>query len=1594
MIVGVSPDIVFTRNALDISLKNTIFRQDTVPTGATEGDFWVYTGTESAYPPIQQYENGIWIEVKGLKGDKGEPGPVGEDGSTTYLHVAYADDEVGNGFSQNPTNKAYMGTYVDFTETDSTDPSKYTWIRFKGEQGLQGLQGIQGPKGDQGVQGPEGTSSYTHIAYATDSTGTTGFSVSDPTNKTYIGIYVDNVATDSTDPSKYKWTLIKGADGSQGLPGPAGADGKTPYFHTAYATNSTGTAGFSITDATNKTYIGTYTDYTAADSTDPAKYKWVKIQGPQGPTGPQGPQGLQGIQGPQGDQGIQGPKGSDGVSSYTHIAYATNSTGTAGFSVSDSTDKTYIGMYVDNVTTDSTDPSKYKWTLIKGADGEQGIPGPAGANGQTPYLHIAYATNSTGTSGFSTTDAINKTYIGTYTDFTSADSTDPSKYTWSLLQVDIKDNIFSAKDFSLTKYANANQPTSLVSWKYNGKPNTKYTLSTNMPKNSSGGYDLFFGVYPSAPSSTTNGVAINEPRTITSDSTGVIEITTRVGILYDNIIAKTSRIKLEENDRMTAFIFHPDDQIGEQGPQGLQGLQGPQGDQGIQGPKGADGTSSYTHIAYATNSTGTTGFSTSNSTGATYIGMYVDNVQNDSTDPTKYNWTLIKGSDGAQGIQGPKGDNGLTPYLHIAYATNSTGTAGFSTTDSTGKTYIGQYTDYTAADSTDPTKYSWTLIKGEKGDTGPQGPQGLQGIQGPKGDQGIQGPKGADGVSSYTHIAYANNATGTSGFSVSDSVNKLYIGMYVDSIAADSTDPSKYAWTLIKGADGAQGIQGPKGEDGLTPYFHTAWANNSTGTSGFSTTDATGKTYIGTYTDYVAADSTDPTKYIWQLVQGPQGPTGPTGPQGPTGPTGSTGPKGDTGPRGPEADEAQYLNKNPNFYDWSGVNPANWANNGTAPTKVASTNKSGNAVKWDISATTNAYLSQTTSGKSAYAQYIYVETTFRLLSGDLNGAGILFRWTGTTSPNYVIHLRDKVPSPVLNQWYTVSAVFKNPSATPVAGFSGYQFYTMGGWSGFSSSIAAKAIEFDCCKVRPANEAEIYSYLTGDVVESWKGEAINGTVYINGGLLGAHTVLAEKMLLADFTNLCENPDFETDAPGSTPKGWASSPHAAVHDISAFQQGNGSNRALRVNARADGNSDIYASKLIPVTPGQQFYVEAEGRYLNTAGTIGSGRIGFRTYDAKKIGKGWSAAAIWGQTVKEQVFTKKSGVFTVPADIYYITIWVSFSDNDETTNQFFIDNIRINRMAGAELIVDGSVLAKHLSADIIEAKHIKSLNGLNVGNGQFVVDATTGKVTVGGELNGATGSFKGIIESGSLFIDPKDTWTSSQLTFGSHGSQEGGSVAGGYGVIDSHSLISSGGDLVEKLSITIGEKMTEANSRLFSNLDRLNLRADTINGFGNIVLNNKDISGIKQLVGQFGTAFQSTDEWLRINPGVAHASGVYFDSSIVRTDNALQVGSSGSIFRVNSAELKYKGHYIPFGYRGTAKAVRTASDRLSVDVTWSALVHTPTVIVTVHWQTGSVSMAKVTDCYVEGITTTGCTIRVTGSGFAEGEYIWVNWLALDGE
>ncbi len=334
-----------------------------------------------------------WVKIKG---EQGIPGTAGKDGKTTYFHMKYSAVPNPTSYSDmTETPNKYIGTYADYELDDSTDPSKYTWGKFQGDNGEDGADGIPGKNGENGE------TSYVHFAYATSADGKTGFSTTDTVGKTYMGQYADFEKADSEDPTKYRWSKfqgpqgpqgeqgsqglqgLQGEKGEQGIPGPTGetgatgatgpqgpagkdgTNGKTSYFHIKYSPVENPTSS-QMSEIPN-TYIGTYVDYTEQDSTDPSKYTWYRFQG---------------LQGAQGTQGIPGTNGADGKTSYLHIKYS-NDGGKTFTSNSGETVGDYIGQCTDFNRADPTTVGAYTWSKIKGETGAKGEKGDKGATGAT-----------------------------------------------------------------------------------------------------------------------------------------------------------------------------------------------------------------------------------------------------------------------------------------------------------------------------------------------------------------------------------------------------------------------------------------------------------------------------------------------------------------------------------------------------------------------------------------------------------------------------------------------------------------------------------------------------------------------------------------------------------------------------------------------------------------------------------------------------------------------------------------------------------------------------------------------------------------------------------------------------------------------------------------------------------------------------------------------------------------------------------------------------------------------------------------------------------------------------------------------------------
>lgn len=235
---------------------------------------WTYTDTTSETAYQKTYIS--------RDGNDGQNGIAGKDGvGLHHTSISYAGSTSGTEPpTSNWTNSIpqvqpgfYLWTRTIWHYTDSTSETGYSVSKI-GEQGPRGIQGLQGETGRQGIPGTpgrDGRSQFTHIAFS-DSPDGTGFSHTDQ-GRAYIGMYQDYNEAHSKDKASYKWTKWVGRDGAQGIPGKAGADGKTSYFHVAYAGSADGTRSFSLDDR-NQQYMGYYSDFTIEDSTDPKKYRW------------------------------------------------------------------------------------------------------------------------------------------------------------------------------------------------------------------------------------------------------------------------------------------------------------------------------------------------------------------------------------------------------------------------------------------------------------------------------------------------------------------------------------------------------------------------------------------------------------------------------------------------------------------------------------------------------------------------------------------------------------------------------------------------------------------------------------------------------------------------------------------------------------------------------------------------------------------------------------------------------------------------------------------------------------------------------------------------------------------------------------------------------------------------------------------------------------------------------------------------------------------------------------------------------------------------------------------------------------------------
>lgn len=481
--------------------------------------------------------------------------------------------------------------------------------------------------------------------------------------------------------------------------------------------------------------------------------------------------------GADGGQGLPGRDGVDGKSSYVHIKYSPVANPTDGLMTE--VPSTYIGICVDENVNDPTTASSYTWSKFTGKDGKDGT---AGADS---YVHFAYAQSADGSVNFSVVEYEGATHIGVYTDNVKEDSTDYKKYAWSQIRGEDGTSVYIVS--TEVVYIQSDSGTT---------PPTANSMATNDGKIivDHNGNELATNKWLTTVPNVIEGSYLWTRTTVNySDGNSTVTYSvSRQGIDgtdgIDGINGRDGRDGSSNyvHIKYSAYPNPTDSQISEV-PSDYIGIcvndvikdpdtansytwskfVGKDGEDGIPGKNG------YVHFAYAMSADGKEGFSKSEFTGATYIGVYSDNIQADSGNYKDYAWSLIKGADGKTPVKGVDYFDGVSSYLWIRYATDANG-SGMTTTPSSTTKYIGTASTTTSTAPTAASAYKWSKYVGENGTPGENG---------------------------YVHIAYADSADGKTGFNTTVGADKKYIGQYTDNIEADSTDPTKYTWSLIKGAD-------------------------------------------------------------------------------------------------------------------------------------------------------------------------------------------------------------------------------------------------------------------------------------------------------------------------------------------------------------------------------------------------------------------------------------------------------------------------------------------------------------------------------------------------------------------------------------------------------------------------------------------------------------------------------------------------------------------------------------------------------------------------------------------------------------------------
>lgn len=712
--------------------------------------------------------------IQGPQGEQGIRGPQGASGATTYFHIKYSSVAKPTTASQmTETPSTYIGTYVDFTEADSNDPSKYTWTRFQGLQGEKGTQGIAG------TNGIDGKTSYLHIKYSNDG-GKTFTSNSGETVGDYIGTCTDYNLNDPTTVASYTWAKIKGPQGPQGVKGDTGAKGEkgndgnnnatvylyqratsapsTPsnaltYTFATAKVSGTLNNGWSATipTGTNPLYVTVASISSKSDTATIATSSWATpvVLAQNGATGASGSDGKAGLNVATVylyQRATSKPSKPSANVTYTFASGVASGINN-GWSqkIPDGTNPLYVTLATASATTTTDTILSSEWSdpsvmAQNGEDGKDGI------NGTNLWINPLFESDK--------------------------------PQLWDVVNGITAPNGSKVNKLWKRDHFNANTAFPVF-------PGHQYRI-TVYRKRISGTVDLKAGIWYTEQTS---------------------------GAAYDTYVAKSSATPLSDDWEEATYNFT----VPNRKSKGCVYFQIEQTS------SGTGGTTWYVSNIVCTDITGLKGNTGENGKDGVSPTVSISKSGTVTTITiTDKNGTHTQTvNDGTNGTAGKAGADGKTPYFHVKYSNDGGKTFTSNSGEDVG-TYIGTCTDYNQADPTTVGSYTWARIKGEAGATGAKGETGATGPQGP---QGNTGPTG-NGIKS-TAITYQVSSSGTSvpTGTWSGSVPSTSAGQYLwtRTITTYTNNTTTTSYSVSRnGSNGAKGDKGDQGSAGRTYFMETS----------------------------------------------------------------------------------------------------------------------------------------------------------------------------------------------------------------------------------------------------------------------------------------------------------------------------------------------------------------------------------------------------------------------------------------------------------------------------------------------------------------------------------------------------------------------------------------------------------------------------------------------------------------------------------------------------------------------------------------------------------------------------------------------------